>query len=138
MQNPKFQIRSNFDNLYFHAKSQVKSIKYHTIKCDLSLKSYDYEEFKLGAWNFFDNLYFHPKSQVNRKKIKIKRGRQMNYFGRHTFTFFVVFFWGEYANQGSFQKYAKWGRLKKGGGGQSILIRNGGEELSISCVQKQI
>ena len=38
MPNTTFQIRSNFDNLYFHAKYQVKSKKYHKIKCDVIKK----------------------------------------------------------------------------------------------------
>ena len=50
MQNPKFYIESNFDNLYFHTKSQVKSENYHKIKFDKSLKSYDNAEFKIHAW----------------------------------------------------------------------------------------
>ena len=33
-------IGSNFDNLYFHEKSSVKSEKYHKIKFDTPLKSY--------------------------------------------------------------------------------------------------
>ena len=45
MPNTKFQIESNFDNVYFHAKSQVKNKK-----CDTSLKSYDHAELKSGAW----------------------------------------------------------------------------------------
>ena len=50
MPNIKFQIRNNFDNLYFHEKFQVKSKKYYKIKSDTSLKSYDHAEFKSGAW----------------------------------------------------------------------------------------
>ena len=50
MPNTKFQIESNFDNVYFHAKSQVKNKKYYKIKCDTSLKSYDHAELKSGAW----------------------------------------------------------------------------------------
>ena len=50
MTNTKFQIKNNFDNLYFHAKSWVKSKKYYKIKRDTSLKSYYHAEFKSGAW----------------------------------------------------------------------------------------
>ena len=42
-------IGCNFDNLYFHAKSLVESIKYHKIKSYTLLKSYDHAEFKSGA-----------------------------------------------------------------------------------------
>ena len=52
MQNLKLKqvyIGSNFDNIYFHAKSLVKSRKYHKIKSYTLLKSYDHAEFKPGA-----------------------------------------------------------------------------------------
>ena len=50
MQNFSEVLKNKFDNLYFHAKSQVKSKKYPKIKCYTSLKSYDHAEFKSGAW----------------------------------------------------------------------------------------
>ena len=50
MQNSNEVLGNKFENLYFHAKSWVKSKKYHKIKCYTSLKSYDHAEFKSGAW----------------------------------------------------------------------------------------
>ena len=51
MPNTTFQIESNFDNVYFHAKSQVKNKKkYYKINYDTSLKSYDHAELKSRAW----------------------------------------------------------------------------------------
>ena len=50
MQNSNQTLGNKFDNIYFHAKFKVKSLKYHKIKRDTSLKSYDYAEFKSRAW----------------------------------------------------------------------------------------
>ena len=50
MPNTKFQIVSIFDYVYFQAKTQVKRKKYHKIKHDTSLKSYDHAEIKSRAW----------------------------------------------------------------------------------------
>jgi len=38
------------DNFAFLNFFDNKSKKYHKIKCDTSLKSYDHAEFKSGAW----------------------------------------------------------------------------------------
>ena len=38
MQNQKFKVMINFENLYFVAKYKVK----HKIKCNTSMKSYDH------------------------------------------------------------------------------------------------
>ena len=38
VKNAKFEVWSNFENVYFHAKSLFKSKKYLNIKCDALLK----------------------------------------------------------------------------------------------------
>ena len=40
-----------FKSLYFHAKSKIKSTKYHKIKFEASLKSYGYAEYEIGRPN---------------------------------------------------------------------------------------
>ena len=44
----RVQTWRKFDRLYFHAKSKIKSTKYHKIKFETSLKSYGYAEYKIG------------------------------------------------------------------------------------------
>ena len=39
MQIPNWETWSKFDRLYFHAKSKVKSEKYHKVKFHTSFKS---------------------------------------------------------------------------------------------------
>ena len=53
MYNPKLQIWRNFDRLYIHEKSKVKSKKYYNIKCDISLKNYCHAESKILDWEQF-------------------------------------------------------------------------------------
>ena len=79
MQSPKLEtfmknlglkqdyIGSNFDNLYFHAKFQVKSKIYYKIKYYTSLKNYVMQNSNQVLGNKFDNPYFHTKSQIKKK-----------------------------------------------------------------------
>ena len=74
MQNPKFYIGSNFDNLYFHTISWVKSKNYHKIKCDKSLKSYDNAEntcleINLTNYTFMQNLRLKGKQQQKTRVV---------------------------------------------------------------------
>ena len=54
-------VGSNFDNLYFHEKSQGKSNKYDKIKSDKPLKRYNHAEFKSDAWKQIQQLIFSRK-----------------------------------------------------------------------------
>ena len=47
MKNPKLETWRKFDRLYFHAKSNIKSTKYHKFKFDTSLKRYGHAEYKI-------------------------------------------------------------------------------------------
>ena len=49
MQSLNLETWKKFDRLYFHAKSKIKSTKYHKIKFDKSFKSFDHAEFNSGA-----------------------------------------------------------------------------------------
>ena len=70
MPNTTFQTESNFDNVYFHAKSQVKNKIYSKIYHKNAMIMQNLSEV---LKNKFDNLYFHAKSQVKSKKYhKIK------------------------------------------------------------------
>ena len=49
----KMETLRKFNRLYFHAKSNIKSTKYHKIKFDISLKSYGYAQYKSLDWEQF-------------------------------------------------------------------------------------
>ena len=73
MQIPKLESQSKFDRLYFHAKSKVKSEKYHKVKFHNHLKALIMQNPKFYIGSNFDNLYFHAKYQVKSKNYhKIK------------------------------------------------------------------
>ena len=61
MQNSNQVLENKFNNLYFHAKSQVKRKKIK-IKCSTLMKRTGHVESK------FDRLNFHAKSRVKSKK----------------------------------------------------------------------
>ena len=79
MQNSNQVLENKFNNLYFHAKSQikrkkiknkvyfhakskVKSEKYHKVKFHNHLKAVVMQNPKFYIGSNFDNLYFHAKS----------------------------------------------------------------------------
>ena len=47
---PKLETWRKYDRLYFHAKSKVKSKKYHKIKFNTSMKSCGHAEYKILDW----------------------------------------------------------------------------------------
>jgi len=47
MQIPKLKTWMRFDRFYFHAKSKVKSLKYHKVKFHTSFKSCGHAESKI-------------------------------------------------------------------------------------------
>ena len=62
MQIPNLETWSKFDRLYFHAKSKVKSEKYHKVKFHTSFKSCGHAESKfyiIKQESFFgQTIYF--------------------------------------------------------------------------------
>ena len=69
MVNPKLKILTNFGNICFYSKFQVKRKKYHRVTCDTSLKSKGYAKTKNEVMTNFVHLYFQAKYKV---KYKIK------------------------------------------------------------------
>ena len=51
--SPNLETWRKFDRLYFHAKSKIKSTKYHKIKLETSLKSYGHAKYKILYWEQF-------------------------------------------------------------------------------------
>ena len=62
MQSSNLETWKKFDRLYFHAKSKIKSTKYHKIKFDTSLKSYGHAEYKILDWE--QNLGLKAKNTI--------------------------------------------------------------------------
>ena len=48
-----WRLWEKFKRLYFYVKSKIKNTKYHTIKVDTSLKSYDNAEYNILDWEQF-------------------------------------------------------------------------------------
>ena len=82
MQNPKFKTWRNLYRLYIHAKSKIKSKKYHNSKCDISFKTIVMQNVEFYIGSNFNNLYFHAKHQIKSKKYyKIKYDTLLKSYG---------------------------------------------------------
>ena len=76
MQNSYHMFENKFDKLYFHAKSKVKSKKYHKVKFHTSLKNCGHAESKILDWEQFwysilpcKNLRLKAKNTINSSVI---------------------------------------------------------------------